>query len=337
MLVLAATAASTVAQAGKINLDMRMDSDNATFNDDAAKPGYQKYYFQTGRVDFTGNATEDLSYRLRLRFDKDQGTVNKRDNVNNTVDLAYLGHKMGDLTVIAGKFDASMNGFEGATSGADLYFKSTAYNAALRYGTGIGASYAFGDHSLTLAHMNALSDEVVGSDLAQTNGTMALIYKGSIMDKSLNFIASHHQTHKANDKDGTYGFTTVGVKFEQPAWFAGVDVNSYSLKNQTTADTTDTVMSTVVTGGYNITEELAAKLKYEMSSTKINTSTTAEEKHTINGYGLALEYKPIKDTNFRYHVAYTSVANKTEVASTSTTPTENHFIIGARLNADFLK
>lgn len=339
LITLAAVAVATSAQAGKLNFDARFDSDSASFNTDAAKPGYQKYYVQTGRVDWNGSVNEDLSYRLRLRFDKDGTTVNSRDSLNNTTDLAYFAHKMGDFTLIGGKFDALMNGFEGATNGADLYFKSQAFSdsSTVRYGTGVGATYAYGDHAFTLATMNPLTDEVQGSNFAQTNSLAAFIYKGSFMEKALGVQASYHQTHAAYDKDATYSYILAGVKYEQSAWMVSFDANMNSYKNKTTANNTDTLNSYVVTGGYNVTDMITVKAKVEMSS-KVAKAAAGDNKDTYTGIGAAVEFKPIKDTNFRYHLAYTSVADKNEPATgSSTTPTETHLILGARLQADFLK
>lgn len=342
LVTIAALVAASSAQAGKLNLDVRFDSDSATFNTDSGKPGYQKYTVQTGRVDWNGAVNEELAYRLRLRFDKDQGSVNKRDNVNDTVDLAYFTHKMGDFTLIGGKFDAGMNGFEGATNGADLYFKSQAYSSttygALRYGTGAGVVYAYGDHVFTLANMNAISDELDSSgNFAQTNTIGAFIYKGAFIDKSLNVIASYHQTHLSGDKDGALAFIVAGIKYEQPAWFVSLDANMNSYKNVSATNNTDTLNSYVLNAGYNINESWTAKAKFE-SSVLTKKPTAGDNKYTTTGLGAAVEYKPIKDTNFRYHLAYTNVAIKNDPATgTGLTPTESHVVLGARLMADFLK
>ena len=77
----------------------------------------------------------------------------------------------------------------------------------------------------------------------------------------------------------------------------------------------------------------AVKAKIE-SSTYKDASTTSESKETTLGYGIAYEIKPIKDADFRYHVAYT---NKDVKPETGDTKTESHIIAGLKLQADFLK
>lgn len=339
LIVMAAIAAASTSFAGKLNLDARVDSDSATYNTDSGLPGYQKYYLQTGRIDWNGTANEDLSYRVRLRFNKNQGTVNTRDSLNDTVDMAYFANKMSDLTLTLGKFDLDTAGFEGATTGADLYFNSQAYSDAkvsnTRYATGVKGAYAFGDHSLTLGHTNPGTDETLGGSFAQSNGVAFFVYKGALLEKALKLMASYHTSHKAYDKDATTSQTNLGVKYEQAAWFASLDLNMHAAKNYTTADKTDTLSSYVLNGGYNINDSMAVKAKYEMSNKLVNTNATTETKTAYTGMGLAFEYKPIADTNFRYHVAYTSLGSKVDGATAS--PNESHVVLGARLLADFLK
>lgn len=339
LIVMAAIAAASASFAGKLNLDARVDSDSATYNTDAGKPGYQKYYLQTGRIDWNGTANEDLSYRVRLRFNRNQGNVNTRDSLNDTVDMAYFANKMSDLTLTLGKFDLDTAGFEGATTGADLYFNSQAYSDATvsntRYATGVKGAYAFGDHSLTLGHTNPGADETQSGSFAQSNGVAFFVYKGALLEKALKLMASYHQSHKAYDKDATTSQTNLGVKYEQAAWFASLDLNMHAAKNYTTADKTDTLSSYVLNGGYNINDSMAVKAKYEMSNKLVNTNATTETKTAYTGMGLAFEYKPVADTNFRYHVAYTSLGSKVDGATAS--PNESHVVLGARLLADFLK
>lgn len=331
---------ASAALAGSLNFDMRFDMDNASFDKDGGKPKYMKYYMQTGRVDWNGKATEDLSYRLRLRFDKDQGAVNKRDSLNNTVDFAYLGHKMGDFTLVAGKFDVMMNGFEGATAGPDLYFKSIAYGLGQRYMGGVAGAYTMGDHSFTLANVNNVNDATEGANFNQTHGVTGLIYKGAFMEKAMNVMASYHTANTvaaggASTKDGTNTYTTVGVKYAQGAWGGFFQYDMFSMENSGDATKSDKHNSMLLDGFYNLSESMTLKAKIE-SATYTSESTSPANKIAVTGTGLAFEYKPIKDTNFRYHVAYTTQSTKSD-ASGAVAAVENHMIAGVRLNADFLK
>lgn len=331
--VLLSSLIATSAFAGSISLDTRIDADNASYNSDAGKPGYSKFTLQTGRVDFKGNAAADLSYRLRLRFNKTQAAVSSRDSLNDNVDFAQLAHKMGDITLLVGKFDVGTAGFEGATAGPDLYQTSVAYNAVGRYHTGLAVNYVMGDHSFTLADVNLAADSTTGGNFDQSRSIVALIYKGALMEKALNVIGSYHTY------GNTFGTTnasttmmTVGAQYKMDATTLALDYNTYSLPK--TATTTDKLTSIVGSVGYAMSDMNTIKGKVESSSytadggTAVKTATTA--------MGLAFECKPVKDADFRYHAAYTTKSAKDDTTG-AVTITENHFIIGTRLVADFLK
>lgn len=133
LVLLATSGVLSKGWAGSISADMRLDYDSNNYNDEATKTGslYNNNTFrvQTGRVDFKGALNEDLNYRLRLRFDKDKSqNVNKRDNVDSSVDLAYLSHKWTDnISVSIGKIASQVGGFEGNTPGPDIYLASPSY------------------------------------------------------------------------------------------------------------------------------------------------------------------------------------------------------------------
>jgi Phosphate-selective porin O and P len=327
---------STAAFAGSISLDTRIDSDSASYNTANGNPGYSKFYIQTGRVDFKGNAAQDLSYRLRLRFDKDQTTVNKRDNLNDTVDYATVTHKLGDFALTFGKFDVLGQGFEGATAGPDIYFKSAAYNALSRYHTGAHADYIMGDHTFILAAVDYPSDVTISSKLAQSRNVYAFIYKGALLDKTLNVIASHH-TYSSPYSNGTgidnqtNAFSTVGAQYKMANWSAQLDYDMFSTMNASNGSKTDKLDSIVAGGSYEINEMSAVKAKLELSTAKDGVS---DAKTKTTGYSVAFECKPVKDADFRYHVAYTNQEVKPDATDAKT---ESHIIAGIRLQSDFLK
>jgi len=336
---------SSAAFAGSISLDTRIDSDSATYNTantvaTPANKNYSKFYLQTGRVDFKGKAAEDLSYRLRLRFNESQTSVNSTDALNKTVDYAAVTHKMGDVALTFGKFDIMTAGFEGATSGADLYFKSAGYKGTSngvaevnRYNTGFNAAYTMGDHSLTLL----VTDGTKTTETAQSRNMYALVYKGILMDKALNLLASYHTQNTPYADAGSIknfddAYLTVGAMYKMADWSTSLDYNSFSVVDTATAGKKDTTESIVLNGSYNVNEMTTVKAKIESSTEKNGQANDA--KATTLGYGVAAEFKPVKDADFRYHVAYT---NKDVKPETGDTQTESHIIAGIRLQADFLK
>lgn len=348
--VLLSTLIATSAFAGSISLDTRIDADNASFNSDAGMPGYSKFYLQTGRIDFKGNAAADLSYRVRLRFNKDQTTVNKRDSLNENVDFAQLTHKMGDYSLTVGKFDIGTAGFEGTTAGPDMYFTSMAYGAKdvdgtshtitatsngiiARYSTGMNLNYVMGDHSFTLLNVNLGADTSTGGNFDQSRSVVGLVYKGGLMDKTLNLIGSYHTYGNTfGTTSATTSLMTVGAQYKMDATTLALDYNTYSLPK--TATTTDKVTSIVGTVGYAMSDMNSIKAKLESSSYTADGATAV--KTSANAMGLAFECKPVKDADFRYHAAYTTRTDKAD-STGAVAKTENHFIVGTRLAADFLK
>jgi len=324
---------SSSAFAGSISLDARVDSDSANYNTANGNKNYSKFYLQTGRVDFKGKATEELSYRLRLRFNKTQAAVSTRDSLNDNVDYAAITHKMGDYSLTAGKFDIMTNGFEGATAGSDMYLTSAAYGALTRYATGANAAYVMGDHTFNLMAVNNKADTASG----QTRNMYGLVYKGTFMEKALNVIASYHMlstpyTENSSVNNHNDSFATVGVQYKSTGWSTSLDYNMITAVDTATAGKKDTTDSIVLNGSYDVNEMSAVKAKIESSTEKDGAANDA--KTTTLGYGLAYEIKPIKDADFRYHVAYT---NKDVKPETGDTKTESHIIAGVKIVADFLK
>lgn len=330
--------ASTSALAGSLNFDARFDSDHASFNTDYAKPAYTKYFMNVGRVDYKGKLTDDINFRLRLRFDKSPVAVNANDNLNQSVDLAYVSHKMGDFTLTAGKFDIGMNGFEGLTPGPDIYFKSQAYSIGTRYLAGFSGSYAFGDHSITLLTVNNTADQVDSSgSLTQTAGYTGLIFKGAFLDKALTPLLSYHKVNPVTSGnvsvDGFNTYTTLGLKYDVKTWNVAFDYSTFATESSADATKSDTLNSMVLTFGYNIADNQTVKAKVESSTAKLDKTGVST---AYSGTGLTYEYKPAKDADFRYHVAYTTQTNKAD-STNAVSKTENHLIAGIRINADFLK
>ena len=68
------------------------------------------------------------------------------------------------------------------------------------------------------------------------------------------------------------------------------------------------------------------------SEEKIEVGSNA--KNRFNGAGVVFEYKPIADTNFRYHFAYSGTNMETEGGKTIN---KQEVVAGVRLLADFLK
>jgi hypothetical protein len=348
--------------AGSITYDFRFDSNSTSYNQDFKDLGYDdfsKFYVQTGRLDFKGKLNQELSYRLRWRFDKPAvassstttGTPsnNKRDSLNSSVDFASITHQFAEVvSVTFGKFASEMGGTEGQTPTADMYITSGAFADNFYVDTGRAArlmpvdlyyagaklTLAMSEQELSLHLANNRSDfENAGKKLAQNKGYVGLVYKGSWLEKMFKPTASFHTVSGQDDKTKR-SYLAIGAQFDVQPWMLGVDFLANELTD--TADKKDKITAAVISASYSF-ENLKPSLKYA-SSTLQDNSGASELKDAETALALSLEYKPFVDTNFRYHIAYTDYLVKPDssrVANNSIKRSE--IILGLRMQGDFLK
>lgn len=351
----AAVAMTTTAQAGSISADLRADYDSTSYNDDSGKPGVSKFNIQTGRVDFKGNLNEEVSYRLRLRFNKDRA-VSQRDSVGADTDFAYISNKVSDgLTLTLGKFASGIGGFEGGTSGADIYLASAAYAGPktlypgvgsivglsnLLYYTGAQLAYAINDSNKIELHA-ANTEATVGTDyktgasvgdvIPQNKTLTGLVYRGSFADKTFNLLATYHM-ETAGDKDNKISLAAIGFEYLMNGMTAQLDLlaNNYDVAGATI--TKNSMNSTVLTVKYK-TDQWTPILKVAMTDEKLGAAVDVKNKYT--DYGVAVEYAPKADQMFRYHIAYNARSVKPD--SGNKNPASTQILVGTRILADFLK
>lgn len=339
---MAVSAMTTSAFAGSLNLDARVDYNSTTYNDEAGVPNFSKFYFKTGRLDYGGKFNDELSFRVRWAYTKDQ-VPSLRDSTPKGVELAYLTHKMSDMFSLSfGKYNTEFGGFEGATSGADLYLTSEFYTHKgadskalsgtnlgtndLLYMTGAKAAFNFEGQNVYLMAANAEKDVTDGTNFNQNYGLMGLVYKGAFMEKALQFIASYHML-KASEDDKN-NFYAVGVKWDSNPIMASVD---YLISEHETTGK-DTLTSIVGKLAYTGFENWVPRL--ELTSSEEKREIGATETNKFMGYGAVVEYVPKKEDTFRYHIAYNMIKEEPD-AGDNIEKTE--IVVGTRLLADFLK
>lgn len=340
----ATTAMTSAAQAGSLNLDMRADYNSTTYTD-SSQTDFTKFYFKTGRLDYQGKAGEDLSFRARLAFNK--GAVPaKSDSTQPAVELAYVTHKMTDFFALsAGKFNTEFGGFEGATSGADLYLTSQFYTGRgpdggldsqvfgtsdLLYMTGVKATVSFADQNIHLMATNEKMSETEAS-FDQNQSMYGAVWRGSFLDKAFMTNLSYHMMNGPADKDSNQ-FIAAGVMWNaKPIMFA-VDYLMSEFKEDASGDK-DAVTSIVAKFAYTGWEQWTPRLEFISSEEKIEIG--GAETNKFMGYGVVVEYRPYTDINFRYHLAYNNVTEQLDAGGDD--PNSQEIVLGARLMADFLK
>lgn len=339
---LATTAMTTAAHAGSLSLDMRADYNSTTFKDTPGASDQTKFYFKTGRLDYQGKALEDLSFRVRLAFNKD--ATRGVDSSQTAVEYAYLTHKMSDMfSLSVGKFNTEFGGFEGATSGADLYLTSPFYTPTgesttllgtkdLLYMTGVKGTFSFeGQQIHILATNEPDSSTKAGPSASQNSSMWGVIWRGAFMEKALNFNLSYH-TLAGPTKDDKHQFMAAGVMWNSSPIMASVDY----LMGEFKADATgfkDSEASIVGKLAYTGFEQWTPRLEVISTEEKIGGATDLTNKYM--SYGVVAEYKPYADTNFRYHFAYNNTT--ADLDGVADKAVKDEVVVGARLLADFLK
>lgn len=347
----ATTTMTSAAQAGSLNLDMRADYNSTTYTDSAQKD-FTKFYFKTGRLDYQGKASEDISFRARLAFNKEASTG--VDSTQTAVEYAFLTHKTSDtLSISVGKFNTDFGGFEGATSGADLYLTSQFYTLkgpngnldtrAASSGTNLGTSdllYMTGiKANFTLANQNIYLMATNESNVANANGPTGTqntslygaVWRGAFMDKAFMTNLSYHTLNGPADGD-KHQFGAVGIMWNAKPLMFSADYLMSEFKEDASGDK-NTVTSIVAKFAYTGWEQWTPRLEFISSEEKIEIG--GAETNKFMGYGVVVEYKPYTDINFRYHLAYNNVTEALDAGGDD--PNSQEIVLGARLMADFLK
>ncbi len=356
LLLLAACLQVSSAFAGEIGLDFRFDYLSSTYNDDmkaasASNTSNSRFYVQTGRVDYKGKLGEDLSFRLRLRFDKDFTSTNYRssDKVSNWVDYAYVTHQITDnFSLTFGKLYGGVAGVAALLSSADIYAYNKAYSYAVANGyffsTGAKATYKFDGQEFSLIGFNNPKDvdTSVTPNTAVVHSRIGagLYYHGSFADGMIEPVVSYHSANynmqSGQDKDRKDTLATIGTVVKAGGVEANIDYNSYTYAKKNSLTEDDTLKSLYLAVSYPV-ENWKPKLTYENSEdTVTSATTTTKTKTTYTNVSAALEYKPKMDQNFRYHLVYNVLSSKADTTNAPTL-TENQVIAGIRFVGDFLK
>lgn len=348
---LTTSAVATSAQAGTLNLDFRADYNSTTYKESSIQD-FTKFYIKTGRLDYQGKASEDLSYRVRLAFNK--STTTGMDSTQSAVEYAFLTHKMSDFfSLSAGKLNTEFGGFEGATSGADFYLQSqfytpyaslststspapnlSKYNLGtkdLLYMTGVKGTFSFEGQAIHLMATNESDNSTAnGPTATQNSSLMGVAWRGAFLEKALSFNVSYH-TMAGPVKDDKHQFMAAGVMWNSAPIMFVADYLVSEFK-QDSSSKKDTMTSVIAKLAYTDWEQWSPRLEYTSSEGKQEIAGTITNKFV--GYGAVLEYKPYNDQTFRYHIAYNTI---TESPETGSDIKKDEVVVGARLQADFLK
>lgn len=333
------TFACSAAFAGKINLDARTDFESYSTNDKLAKPAYSVFKISRLKIDFQGSLGELNTYRVRLDPLKSQTANAVRSGVSNYVDFAFLTHKLNDeWNLSMGKIITGMGGAEAMNNPGDVYLRSAAGDeaAAIYWPVGMQAQGTWGDHKLNINVANITEDVTSGGNLSSTSQLAGVTYLGKFSEGTILPSISYH-TEDFKDTatvKQTRSYAAVGAKFLVSDFEIELDMLSNTRKPdpQAAGKALDTT-SGVGLVRYKM-ETGSVHLKYENSAVYTASGVDTKTKSDVTGLTLAYEFKPIKDDNWRFHIAGTQKDTKPENADTQT---EKKVLVGMRVLADFLK
>jgi hypothetical protein len=313
---------------------------------------------------------DNLSGRFRYRLSSAQGaddatssntTAKNRDLTYSNVDFFYVDHKSEWFTARLGKSNVAdslgrelyMSGTDYPTTMASSLYttvNSGVYNAIKADADlyNVGASLMFSqipNGTLTLRlfapqKTSTYTDTAgVGNDAKNSKLAYGLYFNGNYMNKMLQptlgytmfGIAPETPATSSTKVGGNHTLLSVGVKSEVSGVVVEADYKQYKKVNTNTAaapndDKTTSIWTNVAYTWDNLTPFVNyVNDKYEKPS-----ATTSNYKR--NALTVGLQIKPIKDVNFRYHVAYTNDVKKIDATSGETKTTANQVVAGIKFD-----
>lgn len=328
---------------GSLLLDARTDYKSYTANDAVAKPSYAAFQMTRIRMDYQNKLGELNSFRARIDLLNAAESTAIRDKTSKLIDFAFLTRKINDhWSFTMGKIISGMGGTEANNNSGDIYLRSLAGDeiAGIYWPTGAQIESIYGENRLRLNVGNntedICSDPVTCDNLKQTRNLTGLTYTSKFFNGSLLPNLSFHSEDFISKlgvkKKNTY--LAVGFKYLIQDFEIEADrlANDYDLEPQANTN----VLATYSNMGlirYKIKDFGSVHVKYENSERKKATSAATDSKSTVTGTTVAVEYRPIKDENWRLHLAVTQKDEKPEAGSTKK---ENSIYLGMRIIADVL-
>lgn len=346
-IVTALSASPLVSWAGA-QLDLRMDHLSRSGNTKSAIKPSAAFQVQRARLLMKGGLGDMNEYTVRLNLLNSSESVigdkKIRDNASKFVDYAFIKRKLtDDWSVSMGKIILGMGGVEGTNNPADYYLPSVAGTEVsdIYWAGGVSLDTTIQDHSFKLAAANLsedVADAPAGTTLQQTRNLLGLVYSSKLLDGMIQPNVSYYTENFESSKDSVTkknNYMAVGarMKFEPVVLELDYLNNAYGNdpKGAGSKVSTNSIIALV---RYNFLEASSVHLKLENSSAKVLDATLSDAETKYAGTTLAFEYKPMKDENWRAHVAVTQKTTKVTGVDDST---EQKIMVGMRMVADILK
>lgn len=306
-----------------ITFDMRMDFQAYTFR------GGDNYYngiqFENGHtaLGISGKVHERINFNFRNRFNKGSD-VQTLDQLGSNIELAYLDIKIGPtLNLLVGKMTAFYGGYEYEFSNLDVLEYNDIYNNALAFVTGAGINYQISEnHKLGLQVLNSrtmhyddLYGDIVAENIQEPDWPVAVVanWRGSFFNDKIQTIYSVSHSNEVKKRGTT--FITLGHKYENNNLNLMYDFH-YSFEQVDTKGIVTNIVSIEqvaedvmyienwLRAEYGFNQKFKALLTLMTSSAYDNVKTTNDHIRTSYGMIPTLYYRPFKNTNVRFYLAY---------------------------------
>lgn len=321
----------------------RTPTDETKDNDDMA------FVTDFARLNFKGKVANELSYRLRVRLNKDS-TSAKDDGLDDNVDYAYFDHKVGEDGIVRlGKQAVEICGFEQDWGSFRRYRLTEACAAAdkFKYNNGVSYHHKFGDHKVSAGIMNR-------SKTFETNENghvLGASYGGDFMDGLLHFRLAYAAFAHGKQKDASANVTAesgidttigAGLRVKHNGLVGEIEYITFEDKNLSPGGGDDSEVNSIHAHVRYTVGQWTPFVKYEMSkagkditSVSVNglssdapTSANMDEK---TGMAVGVEYRVWDDVEFEYFAYYQSDKFKDTSSSTASSDyTDNVVKVGFR-------
>jgi len=287
-------------------------------------PNTQGFNMKNNRFMFAGDINDELTYAMIVQASGSFGTANTIDGTTGSLVKMSLTQKFSDMfSATFGKHYGVHGGYEHDASPQDLYLTSLAYGDLDFWVVGASLKAKMKNHTFRFMLNNADRDTDSAGNASQKNVSYAVNWHGNFAGMIMPRLGFHTRP-KADGKKQTA--LTSALRFDMKSFFGEVEYYAVTKENETTVNKDDE--NTSLIAKFQLQgDNFRPFVKYFMDEQKVTGTKTLER----TGLVAALQYYPVKDQNFRYHLVYTSLDTDFVSAATKDT-TVNTITLGLKYN-----
>lgn len=291
-----------------ILLDMRVDGQFSTGNDDGKELGFKG---QTFKVLAVGEIIPGIRYRVRHRLNRSGETM--RDSFTSATDHAWIAIDLGarkQWTLTVGKQSAEFGTFEYDYNQADIYLGTMCFNDLDTYKTGINATYRLKEQTLHFQVINSDEPQFASHEYRNKSLGFNFMWEGKLFDGVVNTRCGY--SIFMHDKSKYYNWITPGIQININKFTSEIDYY-YGQRNM---DYGSMVDNENIGLKYVRDQSLAINLKYNFGKWRPSVKGTWNQRYDKNigntayqsfGAQAAIEFYPFEHKrvkDLRFHASY---------------------------------